>query len=338
MKFFVGDYTRLGGPGVALCELDGNAMRLIESSAELLENPTYVILSGDQNTLYATSSTPCDGEQGGSVAAYDVSAGTLRLVSRHSTAGFSACHLTLSPDERFLYVANYASGSIAVFPVSGTQIDRRIQLIQHQGHGPNVERQEQAHAHFVAFHPEDGCLYAVDLGMDAIMRYQQNPETGLLTLKEQISVPAGLGPRHLVFAPNDMMYVAHELGSAVSVFRRTEDRWQLTQTLSTLPPDWTGENTAAAIRRKGDLLAVSNRGHDSLACFLIQPDGSLCQEGIYSTLGRTPRDFVILPEGRILAAHQDSGDIRLLEHDEHGLHPVGDPLPLAGAVCVCPWH
>lgn len=357
MKFFVGDYTRLGGPGVALCELDGETMRLLETYPGL-ENPTYLILSADQKTLYATSTTPADGEEGNSVAAFDVSEGHLTYVCRQSTAGLSACHLTLSPDERFLYVANYSTGSVAVFPVCGNQIAPRIQLIEHEGTGPNADRQERAHTHFVAFDPEDDTLlYAVDLGIDAVMIYRQDPETGLLALCQRVDVPAGMGPRHLVFG-KDMMYVAHELGNAVSVFHRENSGWSLVQNISTLPEEWEGESYVAAIRLTGNRVFVSNRGHDSLAVYRVLIDGTLSLVGIYSTIGQWPRDFIHLPDGRILAAHQESGDVSLFEYEEenldlindvtrtrrimldrlnsNGLAMIAEPLSLPGAVCVCP--
>lgn len=337
MKFFVGNYTHLGGPGIALCELNGESMRIIETAPEV-KDPSYAILTRDQKTLYVT------GESGGEAAAFDVSDGHLRFVSRQLTDGKASCHLTLSPDERFLYVANYTSGSLSVFPVDGAQIGKRIQLIEHEGCGPKADRQECAHVHFVAFDPEDEqLLYAVDLGIDAVMIYRQNPETGLLTACERVDAEPGMGPRHLIFHGKNMMYVAHELGNAVSAFRRSSAGWKHIQTLSTLPEDWQGENTVAAIRIHGNRLFVSNRGHDSLAVYEISRTGALNPVGIYSTMGRNPRDFYILPDGRILAAHQDSGDVRLLEFTEGfsrimGLAQTGNPLELAGAVCVCPMN
>ncbi len=361
MKFYVGDYTRLGGPGVCECALEDDELRFVAEADVKVENPTYLILSRDEKTLYATTGTPADGEEGGSVAAFDVSQGGMRLTSIHSTAGASACHLTLSPDERFLYAANYGSGSLAVFPVEGNQLGKRIQLIQHEGHGPNEKRQEQAHTHFVAFHPEDGRLYAVDLGIDAVMIYRQDPETGLLTADERVDMPAGYGPRHLVFQ-GDMMYVAHELAGAVSVARRTSAGWVVEQTLSTMPEGAGSEGAVAAIRVFGDQLFVSNRENDSIAEFDIRLGGSLVLSRTFTTFGNFPRDFVVLDDGRLLVANQNSGDIRLIDapplhrprrqtfHD--GVKPIigdqsdvtppgaicqiGEALPLAGAVCICP--
>lgn len=336
MKFFVSSYTRLGGPGVALCELEGETLRLLETATGI-ENPTYLILSGDQKTLYATSSSSVGGEEGGCVAAFDISDGHLRLVSCQATAGRSVCHLTLSPDERFLYAANYFTGNLSVFPVSGAEISPRIQRIQHEGHGPNAERQECAHCHYVSFDPEDDrLLYAVDLGIDAVMIYDQNPETGLLTARERIDMPAGCGPRHLIFDGPDIMYVAHELGNAVSFLRRTSAGWKIMQTISTLPEGWEGESAVAAIRISGRRLIVSNRFHDSLAFFEIRRGGSLSFLSTCSTLGRTPRDFMPLPDGRLLVANQDSGDVRLFSVDSFGMAQLGETLPFPGAVCICP--
>ena len=338
MKFIVGNYTHMGGPGVALCELNADSLRLLDSTPEL-QNPTYMILSRDQKTLYSTGND----ENGGAVAAFDLSEGRLNLISRQSTFGQSACHLVLSPDERFLYAANYFTGNLAVFPVDGSSISPCVQTIQHEGSGPVSDRQEQAHAHFVAIDPKDDLLlYAVDLGMDAVMIYRRDPEAGLLAAHDRIDIEAGLGPRHLAFCGDNLMYVAHELGNAVSAFRRTGSGWQFIQTLSTLPEGWPEESAVAAIRVHNRRLYISNRWHDSLAVYDIAEDGALSPVGIFPTLGRTPRDFFILPDGRILAAHQDSGDVRLLEFTPCGAEPgmkliqIGEALALPGAICVCP--
>lgn len=327
MKFFVGTYTSLGGPGAALCSLNGGELRIDQTAPEI-GDPSYVILSGDQKTLYTV------GESAGLIAAYDLSDGRMRLVSQQSTLGSAPCHLTLSADERFLYVANYESGSVAVLPVDGARISPCIQVIRHDGHGANPDRQEHAHAHFVAFDQLDDCrLCVADLGIDAVMMYRQDRQSGLLTFEARLNTPAGLGPRHLAFGGSDTLYIAYELGSAVGVYRREHDGWQPAQTLSTLPGDWQGENTVAAIRLAHGRLYVSNRGHDSIAVFEVRPDGTLSPEGIHSTFGRTPRDFAVLPDGRLLVAHQSSGDVRLLSPC---MQPTGEPLPVPGAVCVLP--
>ena len=320
MKFYVGDYTRLGGPGVCECELTQNGLSFVQSADTKIEDPTWLILSGDGKTLFATSSSSSDGEEGGSVATFDVTGGALRLTSMHATGGSSVCHLTLSPDERFLYAANYKDGKLTVFPVAEGKIGKRVQLIQHEGGGPKPQ-QNCAHVHFTQFHPKDGRLYAVDLGIDAVMIYKQDAETGLLTLDERVDVPEGMGPRHLVFR-EDVMYVAHELGGAVSVFRENPAGWQLEQTVSTMMEGCGEEDAVAAIRTLGDRLYVSNRRNDCIAEFEIRMGGTLALERTFSSFGEFPRDFVLLDEGIFLVANQNSGDIRLIE-----ARPQGRPSP-----------
>jgi len=337
MRFYVGTYTRIGGPGIAVCDLIENKLSLV-SIANELGDPTYVILSKDKKRLYAVSSTSVDGEEGGAAAAYYIEGDKLILRSHYSTAGKSPCHLTCSPDERFLYVANYLSGSLAVFPITPFGIGRRIQLIQHTGKGPHPTRQEGPHQHQVTFIEGTNLLCAVDLGIDAVVTYKQNPETGLLTFAGRMDCEPGLGPRHLAYGKDgNSAYLLHELGNAVSVLHRKGDSWVTVQTLSTLPEDWEGNSTAAAIRvsEDGRKVFASNRGHDSIAVYNIKEAGLLELEGIFTTGGKIPRDFDLLPDGKILAAHQEEGGVALLKLEGGKLAPCCEPLPIKGAVCVC---
>ena len=323
MKFYVGTYTHLGGPGVVACELEDETLRLVAKADTDLTDPIYIILTKDQKTILVTTATPSDGEAGESLATVDVSGDVPKLTSIHSTAGLSSCHVTLSPDERFAYVASYSSGSLSVFPFENGVVGKRIQDIRHEGHSVNPQRQEMAHAHFVAFNPDDGRLYCCDLGLDAVMIYEQDAKTGLLTLYDRVSVPEGMGPRHLAFREN-MMYVANELGGAVSVFRRrdtfTGQTWEYVETVSTLPDGAGSEGAVAAIRLDESRLFVSNRENDSISEFSYMPGGALRLERTFSVFGSFPRDFYLLPGRQILVANQNSGDVRLL-----GLDPIELP-------------
>ena len=335
MKFYVGTYTHLGGPGVVACELENETLRLVAKADTDLTDPIYIILTRDQKTILVTTATPSDGEAGESLATFDVTGDVPRLTSIHSTAGLASCHVTLSPDERFAYVASYSSGSLSVFPFENGVVGKRIQDIRHEGHSVNPQRQEMAHAHFVAFNPDDGRLYCCDLGLDAVMVYEQDPQTGLLALYEKVSVPEGMGPRHLAFL-GDMMYVADELGGAVSVFRRRESfaehAWEYVETVSTLPEGAGSEGAVAAIRLDESRLFVSNRENDSIAEFSYVLGGRLRLERTFSVFGSFPRDFYVLPGRRILVANQNSGDVRLLglEPPEQGSEEAEDKSVLGG--------
>ena len=336
MKYVVGDYTRMGGPGVALIERRSDDSLALLSATAGLQEPTWAQPASNGKAIYSLGNNAVEGENGGCAASYERVGDALKLVSMRSTNGLAPCHMTESPDGRFLYVANYLGGSVAVFPIEGNALGARVQLVRHEGHGPNEKRQESAHVHFTAFKPGTRQLFVVDLGIDAVMIYDQNPETGLLTLAERVNTPAGLGPRHLVFHGEDAIYLDYEMGGKVSLLRRVNGAWQIEQTLSTLPEGYDGFNGVAAIREYNGQIVVSNRGHNSLAFFNILPDLRLERAGVFSVPGDFPRDFWMNEDGTILVANQESGDVRLLRRTEAGLETIGEPLSIPGAVSVFP--
>ncbi len=327
-RFFVGTYTRLGGPGVAMGTREGDALSLI-TSADDVANPTYVIVSADGRTLYASAGYYENDE--GCAASWRIEGDSLRFLGSTPTKGKASCHLVLSRDERFLYVANYLSGSVSVFPVEDGVIGPIIQLIEHEGHGSDAERQECAHAHQVVFRPGTESIFVCDLGIDAVMVYDRDPVTGRLTFSERIDgAGAGFGPRHLVFKDADTFYLAYELGSKVSLFKNGENGWKCVQTLATLPEDYEGFNGVAAIRLfEGDIY-VSNRGHDSIARFRVLKDDFLEPVSITPSAGKFPRDFDFSKDGVLYMANQDAGGLTLTRDGK----TVSD-LPIKGAVCIC---
>lgn len=322
MRFYTGCYTRMGGPGISVCCWENGQIELLHTCCDV-NDPTYVILSRDNRTLYAVGSLPDTGE--GAAASYRIEGDTLQMLSIQPTGGQAACHLTESADGRFLYVANYLSGSVSVFPVKDGMLGERIQLVQHAGHGPHGLRQDGPHTHQCVFRPGTNELFVCDLGIDRVMIYAQHADTGLLTYREEIAMPGGMGPRHLVFADKDHFYVTGELDNMV---RRVvyENGWKISGEISTLPKDWTGENTSAAIRLHDGALVVSNRGHDSLCRIELDTEGEMRSASWILTGGKIPRDFTFVPGG-ILYAHQEKGGIMASD---------GASLAMDGAVCICP--
>ena len=178
------------------------------------------------------------------------------------------------------------------------------------------------------------------------MIYRLNASEGTLTPHQPafVETARGAGPRHLAFHPNGrFVYVINELNCTISVFRYDSTRGILesVQNISTLPGGFAGENTAAEIQvhPSGRFLYGSNRGHDSIAIFAVDPEtGKLRSLGHQSTLGKTPRHFALDPSGRyLLAANQDSGNVVVFRVDPKTglLQPTGDPrsaIPMP--VCV----
>ena len=324
MRFYTGTYTNIGGPGISVCHWDDEKIIKICSVSEL-NDPIYLILSDDGKTLFAVG---CDEEVKGVAASYHAGDDELCLISSQETGGCDSCHLALSEDERFLYVANYQNGSISVFPVKDGRLDKCIQFLEHKGSGPNKTRQEAAHTHQCVFRPGTHELFVCDLGMDCIVIYDQDPKGGMLCKKDEIVLPPGMGPRHLVFADKGRFYVTGELDNFVRCCIYTEGSWKIVDEISSLPEGYQGESYTAAIRLYEGKLYVSNRGHDSLCTIRLDEQGRMFDAVCTPTGGLYPRDFVVTPRG-IIIANQNGGGI---------ITDAGVSLPMAGAVCICIDH
>jgi 6-phosphogluconolactonase (cycloisomerase 2 family) len=173
-----------------------------------------------------------------------------------------------------------------------------------------------------------------DKGLDAVFVFKLDAASGALMAAEPPSVASrpGAGPRHADFHPSKpYVYVINELDSTITTFRFDPERGGLTplQTITTLPPNFTGNSTTSEIvvAPSGRFLYGSNRGHDSLAIFAIDDaTGTLTSIGWESTQGKTPRFFAIEPSGTFLyAANQDSDTIVTFRVDQASgkLTPTG---------------
>ena len=285
MHFFVGTYSVPGSPGIALCMLMGCSMQLVDS-CDVLQNPTWLTWSADTECLYAIGR---DRQEEQVIASFKVVGGRLRVHSTTSTGGNSSCHLTISPDGRHIIAAHYHEGRVSLYPLHDGKVGTQLQVVQQQGQGPHAERQKGPHAHQSVFRPGTQQVFVCDLGADAIFEYELDNQ---LVLADKINAPPGTGPRHLVFDGQNRMYVCAEISSEVLYYALDENsRWALRQRLSALPEPM-AENTSAAIRLWAGHLAVSNRGHDSIALFEMNEHGMLRAHRHLPAHGQGPRDFV----------------------------------------------
>jgi len=185
----------------------------------------------------------------------------------------------------------------------------------------------------------------VDLGLDEVLAYRFDGRTGALTPNDPpfVKIKPGSGPRHLVFSPDrKFVYVVNELGSTVTALSYRAERGAFREigTVSTLPRDFSGENDTAeiAVDPTGKFLYASNRGHDSIAMFAMDPaKGTLTPAGQVSTKGKTPRNFAIDPTGEyLLAANQYSDSIVVFRMDRKtgGLTATGQEVKVPAPVCI----
>ncbi len=308
------------GPGI-------NAFRFHTANGRLtrlgtaVETPaaSFVLVHPNGHYLYAVNEM---GKSEDTVSAFSIDAksGKLALLNTVPSRGSAPCHLSLDKTGRYLAVANYASGSIAVFPVlSDGRLGEPSGFSQHTGHSVNKKRQEGPHAHCVVFSPDNRFLLSADLGADKVFVYRFDAAIGKIQPNDPpaFADAPGSGPRHLEFHPNGQwVYLIHELASTVTRldYDAKSGTLSASQTLSTLPEGFNGSNIAAevAVNAAGDRLYASNRGHNSIALFSIDQarDGMLAMMEQTSSLGKTPRQFVLDPTGGyLLVANQDSNDL-----------------------------
>jgi 6-phosphogluconolactonase len=314
-ELLIGTYTSPSmdghGAGVMSAVLAGDRLEAVTPAIET-PDPSYLVLSS-VGEIYAVDET------GNRLVAFDAAG---RALGAAPTGGEAPCHLALSPDERFVLVAHYGSGSVSVHERHADgSLGRRCDYVEH-GAG--------AHAHMIAFDPVDGTVLVPDLGLDAVVAYRLD-DTGRLHERYRLALQSGTGPRHVVFVA-DHLYVLGELGSTVTAFERTAAGWQPIAEVSTIPSDWTARNQAAAIRAHGDRLFVSNRGHDSVALFVIDPVPRLLDR--VRCAGREPRDLLVTSDGsRVLVANQLSDEVAVFSVEGERLRfassaAVGSPVCL----------
>jgi 6-phosphogluconolactonase len=198
-------------------------------------------------------------------------------------------------------------------------------LVQHTGPGTLPTHSPGPHAHSIDVSPDNRFAVASDVGLNRLLVYRFDPETGVLTPQDPPSVsidPADAGPRHFTFAPNGKFgYVLSEMSGIVTAFTwdAATGRLRQIQSIKSLPLNFAGRNNSGeiAVHPNGRFLYSSNRGPDDIAVFAIDPAaGTLTQIQRESTRGIMPRHFAVDPTGKyLLAANQATDSVVLLQLD-----------------------
>ena len=337
--FGTGEVFHGKGKGVSICEFEDGRIREISSLP--VRNPSFVCINQKKRKIYAVNEMKeYKGEFGGGITqiSYDAE-GRMEIEKDFPTKGTDPCHVAMSPDETFLSVANFASGSVTLFPLDlEGNISGEWRLCLHEGSSVHPVRQKGPHAHSTIFAPDCRRMYVPDLGIDQVVSYAWNEGLPVPKPEASIAVPAGSGPRFGEFdKPGKNFYLIHEIGSQVRHYSYEDGQLKAREIASTLPEDFTGENICADlhITPDGKWLYASNRGHDSLACFKLDGEGCMECAGIYPCGGRPPRNFAIDPTGTyLLVGNQDSDQIAVFEIGKEGqLRQVGQ-YACGSPVCI----
>jgi 6-phosphogluconolactonase len=347
---YFGTYTGKGSQGIYACRFQPRSGKLtgVELAAKTV-NPSFLATDSARRYLFAVNEIgDYQGTKGGSVTAFSVDphSAKLTVLNTAATRGADPCHLTVDQTSRSVLVANYNGGSVAVLPIKENgALGEASDFKQHLGSSVDPERQREPHAHDVVLTPDNRFAIVADLGLDKLLIYRFEPSQGTLTPNDPPAghVRPGSGPRHFALHPNGRLaYVINEMGNTITAFDWDGQRGTLNelQTVSTLPRDYKGENTTAelVVHPSGRFLYGSNRGHDSIVVFAIDPEkGRLTFVEDVPTLGKEPRNFALDPTGAwLFAANQNSNTVVLFKvNPKTGrLTPAGRQLDVPSPVCV----
>lgn len=340
----VGTYNSTDSFGIHVVKFNSDNGKAEIVNSIKTSNPSYLAVSPDKKYVYAVNENNAD--IGGKVVSFsfDRKTATLSRISSQSSGGVHPCYVAVDPKEKWVLAGNYSSGNLSLLPVKKGIVGKPVQVVQHEGNGPDTSRQKSPHVHGVFIKPKSQYVYVTDLGTDKVMQYVFNKKTGKLTPAKIafFSTGPGSGPRHLDFHPNGKyVYVLNELTNAVSVWNDMNGDWSQIQSLSSLPITFKGKSTAADIHVSpdGKFLYCSNRGtSNSIAIFSIDKEtGKISLVGHESTQGETPRNFNFDPTGNyLIVANQNSNNIVILKRDKETglLTDTGNRINIDKPVCI----
>jgi 6-phosphogluconolactonase len=328
-------------------QVDTGQLTLVHRTATG-DQPFFLALSRDRKFLYSTHAPgKFGGEANEQVGSYQLlgDTGRLKLLNRQSARGTSTCYVDIDATGRTVVVANYATGSVASFPVRADgSLGEAVSFHQHRGSSVNPARQEGPHAHCIVISPDNGFAYSADLGLDQVLCYRLDASHGQLAPSRQpfVRTPPGAGPRHLTIDPKGRhLYVINELANSVTMFDHDPDTGFLIerQTISTVPKGFQGTSHCADLKitPDGRFLYGTNRGHHSIAAYRIGDEGRLTLLGIVPSLGDGPQNLAITPGGELLlCANLPSNNVAVFRIDPKAgsLTPVGQPVSLRSPSCI----
>ena len=347
---YIGTYTTEQSKGIYAYRFNAATGQFVALGlAAETSNPSFLAVHPNHKILYAVNEIGnFQNQSSGAVSAFaiDSHTGKLTLLNQVASRGADPCYVAVDKTGKYVLVANYGGGNVAVFPVlKGGKLGESTRVLQYKGTGANPERQESPHAHWIDFSPDNRFVIAADLGLDQLDVYKFSASKGSLVPNQPavVQLKPGAGVRHFAFHPNARFgYAVNEMQSSVVSFAYDHVRGTLheLQTISILPKDFTGKNDAAEIQihPSGKFLYASNRGHDSIAVFSIDPaKGTLTAVEYVPTQGKAPRYFAVDPTGsRLFVANQNSGTIVIFRIDPTSgrLTSTGQVLQIASPVCL----
>lgn len=361
LTIYWGTYTEGGGQfgngaskGIYVSRMDVKTARLTEPElAAESPNPSWLAIHPSRRYLYAVNERMgADGKPGpGEVSAFSINSRTGKLteINRVQSRGGQPCHLCTDKTGKMVMVANWYTGSVASFPIKRSgALGEAAGFSQQEGarSGLIAPGPQTSHCHSVVTTPDNRFLLSTNTGLNKVFVYRLDPERATLVAHHPpfLGFEKPTNPRHLALHPNGRWaYVANEISpGGCTMLQYDSRRGVLAEgpVAANIPEDYKGRASTAECRvhPSGRFVYVSNRGHNSIAVFKINPvDGTLALVETFLPGGETPRSFTIDPAGSsLIAMMQRSNSIVPLRIDQHSgkLSPNADKLPLPSPVCA----
>ncbi len=347
IRLFIGT----GGDGIYASKFDTKTGKLSQPEMMAETNrPSFVWATPETNSLYSVSETRRGAEKDASIIAWSVDEtnGKLTMRSHQDAMGDGPCFVCVNEDRTYAAVANYGSGSVAVYPVKPDgSVDPASGSVQHAGSSVIANRQGGPHAHSIRFDPSGKRLAAADLGTDKIYLYDLGTDGALAPSNPPaIDLDPGAGPRHFVFSPDNQFLLAlSEISGTITTYRYAPPKVEKLSVVSTMADGTTAEAAKASaeilFHPNGKFVYCSNRGPNEIAGFAYNAEtGTLKRLFGISSGGEHPRNFRFSPDGRyMLVANQNSNNIVVFSVDETSgeLKPTGEVLEVDKPMCLKFW-
>jgi 6-phosphogluconolactonase len=341
----IGTYTGGKSEGIYVYKFNSLTAENSLVSVTKSSNPSFITVSPNKKMVYAVNENADSTivPMGGTVTAFSFNDGKLTEINKQPSGGRHPCYVSIDKTSQWIFAGNYSSGTVGVLPVNADgSLNSLQQTIQHEGSGPNEQRQQAPHVHAAVLSADNKYLFVPDLGIDKVMVYAFNKKKGTLKLKSSAASLPGNGPRHFTLdTANNFAYLMEELTGTVVCYKVKKGKLIFEQRISALPADFKGGIGSADIHISPDdkFLYCSNRGDaNTISIFSVHPtDGKLTLIGQQSTLGEKPRNFNFDPSGNfLLVANQNSDEVVIFKIDKVTglLSDTGKRISVGNPVCV----
>lgn len=268
---------------------------------------------------------------GGGIAAYAVDEnGQISFLNEVSSAGAYPCYIVVDSQRRYAFAANHGNheevitrsvktengtyiaqrffdeGSIGMFPIlNDGSLGECCELKILEGSSELLLFQWTSHPHSVCLDPTEKYLLCADKGCDQIHVFEVDYQQGKLTKIWSQETEKASGPRHIAFHPvlpifycnSEQNHTVHAYSFDTATGKITHLDRSVTVSDSYQPKDdptdiFARNQTAdVKVHPSGKYLYVSNRGDDSIACYLLNEQGKMDLIEIVSSEGAIPRSM-----------------------------------------------